>query len=155
MYERRFKYVMPLDVVQFFPSIDHSILRRILARAIADPDVLALIDVILQSGAGVLVDAYDMVWFAGDDVWAALRPRGLPIGNLTSQFWANVYLNEFDQFAKRRLKAKRDQVQAGALSPEAYRASLLAWIAHAQHGDTWGLRRAVFGRLTFRESFSS
>jgi len=41
----------------------------------------------------------------GDDLLAAQRPRGLPIGNLTSQFWANVYLNELDQFVKRSLRA--------------------------------------------------
>jgi hypothetical protein len=45
-----------------------------------------------------------MQWFPGDDLFAPLRPRGLPIGNLTSQFWANVYLNGFDQFVKRELK---------------------------------------------------
>ncbi|MCP4654290.1 MAG: RNA-directed DNA polymerase, partial [bacterium] len=33
-------------------------------------------------------------------------PRGLPIGNLTSQFWANVYLNELDQFVKRELRCR-------------------------------------------------
>ena len=37
---------------------------------------------------------------------AALRPRGLPIGNLTSQFWANCYLNELDQFIKRQLRCR-------------------------------------------------
>jgi retron-type reverse transcriptase len=232
---RRFKHVMPLDVVQFFPSIDHAILRNILARAIPDLDTVALVDAILRSGAGVLSDAYDMVWFPGDSLWSALRPRGLPIGNLTSQFWANVYLNEFDQFAKRalgvkgylryvddilifgddksrlrdwhaeavaflstlrltvhdrqpqprpvtegipflgftlfpehrrlkrrraiyawrRLKAKRDQAQAGALPLDAFEASLRAWIAHAQHGDTWGLRRASLRRLVMRPMQSS
>jgi hypothetical protein len=45
-----------------------------------------------------------MVYFPGDDLFAAERPRGLPIGNLTSQFWANVYLNAFDHFIKRELK---------------------------------------------------
>lgn len=45
-----------------------------------------------------------MVWFSEDDLLAVTRPRGLPIGNLTSQFWANVYLNELDHFAKRDLK---------------------------------------------------
>jgi hypothetical protein len=39
-----------------------------------------------------------------DDLLAALRPRGLPIGNLTSQFWANCYLNPFDHFVKRELR---------------------------------------------------
>jgi hypothetical protein len=47
-----------------------------------------------------------MVYFNGDDLLAANRPRGLPIGNLTSQFWANVYLNELDHFVKRELKCK-------------------------------------------------
>jgi RNA-directed DNA polymerase len=45
-----------------------------------------------------------MQWFPGDDLLAAVRPRGLPIGNLTSQFWANVYLNELDHFVKRELR---------------------------------------------------
>ena len=42
--------------------------------------------------------------FPGDDLFALLRPRGLPIGNLTSQFWANVYLHELDMFVKHELK---------------------------------------------------
>ena len=46
-----------------------------------------------------------MVYFPGDDLFAANRPRGLPIGNLTSQFWANCYLNPFDHFVKRELRA--------------------------------------------------
>ena len=44
-----------------------------------------------------------MALFKGDDLLSALRPRGLPIGNLTSQFWANVYLSPFDHFVKREL----------------------------------------------------
>jgi hypothetical protein len=47
-----------------------------------------------------------MVYFPGDDLFAANRYRGLPIGNLTSQFWANVYLNRFDHFVKRELKCR-------------------------------------------------
>jgi len=45
-----------------------------------------------------------MVYFPGDDLFALNRPRGLPIGNLTSQFWANCYLNPFDHFVKRELR---------------------------------------------------
>ncbi len=100
---RTYPYVLQCDLRQFFPSVDHAVLRTILARKIADPDVMWLIDRILTSGQGVLEAEYDMVYFPGDDLFAALRPRGLPIGNLTSQFWANVYLNELDQFIKRRL----------------------------------------------------
>ncbi|MFZ5903221.1 MAG: reverse transcriptase domain-containing protein [Chloroflexota bacterium] len=103
---RRYEYVFPCDVTQFFPSIDHAILRGILARKIADERALNLIDQILASGEGILADEYDMVWFPGDNLFALQRPRGLPIGNLTSQFWANVYLNELDQFVKRKLKVR-------------------------------------------------
>jgi RNA-directed DNA polymerase len=100
------RYVLPCDVVQFFPSIDHEILRGILARKIADPCVLWLIDRILESGVGVLSEEYDMVYFPGDDLWAAGRRRGLPIGNLCSQHWANTYVNELDQFVKRELNVR-------------------------------------------------
>jgi RNA-directed DNA polymerase len=103
-YARRFGYVLQCDVRQFFPSIDHAILRSILARKIGDPGVLWLVDRILESGVGVLSEEYQMAWFPGDDLWAALRHRGLPIGNLTSQFWANCYLNPFDHFVKRELR---------------------------------------------------
>lgn len=103
-FARQRGYVLQCDLVQFFPSVDHQVLRSVLARPIADPDVLWLIDRILDSGAGVLADEYDMVYFVGDDLMATCRPRGLPIGNLTSQFWANCLLNELDQFVKRELK---------------------------------------------------
>lgn len=105
-FARRYKFVMPLDLRQFFPSIDCAVLRAALTRKISDPEVLWLIDRLLESGVGVLSDAYDMVYFPGDDLFEALRPRGLPIGNLTSQFWANVYLNAFDHFVKRELRCK-------------------------------------------------
>lgn len=103
-FARRYRYALPCDVRQFFPSIDHAILRGILARYLANPDVMWLVDRILESGVGVLAEEYRMAWFPGDDLLAAARPRGLPIGNLTSQFWANCYLNVLDQFVKRELK---------------------------------------------------
>lgn len=103
-FARRYPYVLQCDIRQFFPSIDHTVLRRILARKIADRQLLWLCDQILKGGEGILTAEYEMAWFPGDDLLAANRPRGLPIGNLTSQFWANVYLNELDQFVKRRLR---------------------------------------------------
>ncbi len=105
-FARKYKYVLQCDVKQFFPAIDHAILRKILARKIIDPDILWLIDQILASGDGVLSESYDMHYFPDDDLFAKLRPRGLPIGNQTSQFWANVYLNPFDHFVKRELGCK-------------------------------------------------
>ncbi len=103
-YLRKYGYFLQCDLRQFFPSIDHEILRGEFTRRIHDDDMLWLCDTILASGVGVLAGEYDMAWFPGDDLLAAIRPRGLPIGNLTSQFWANVYLNDFDHFIKRELK---------------------------------------------------
>ena len=82
------------------------LLRNILCRTIADEQMRWLIEQILASGEDVLTDEYTVVFFPGDDLWATLRPRGLPIGNLTSQFWANCYLNELDQFIKRQLRCR-------------------------------------------------
>lgn len=100
---RRYPYVLQIDLRQFFPSIDHAILQAELGRVITDRRVLALCAQILASGVGVLAEEYEMVYFPGDDLLATLRPRGLPIGNLTSQFWANVYLNPFDHFVRQEL----------------------------------------------------
>jgi retron-type reverse transcriptase len=90
-FARRYRYALPCDVRQFFPSIDHQVLRGILGRVVACQDTMALVDKILAIGEGILSPAYDMVYFPGDSLLAATRPRGLPIGNLTSQFWANCY----------------------------------------------------------------
>ncbi len=103
-FARRYRYVLRCDVVQFFPSVDHTLLKAELARYIHDDDTLWLCEQILRSGAGVLADEYDLVYFPGDDLFAIDRPRGLPIGNLTSQFWANCFLNSFDHFVKRELR---------------------------------------------------
>lgn len=100
---RRYRYVLRADVVQHFPSLDHAILSAKLARVIEDDDVLWLTERVIASGSGVLGGEYTMVYFPGDDLLASCRPRGLPIGNLTSQFWSNVYMNDFDWFVKRQL----------------------------------------------------
>ena len=81
-------------------------MRSILARKIDDPGVLWLVDQILASGVGVLNDQYTLRRFYGDHPQDAVRPRGLPIGNLTSQFWANCYLNPFDHFIERELSCR-------------------------------------------------
>lgn len=105
-YARRYRYVLQCDIEQFFPAIDHAVLFSSLEMRIGDPDVLWLCRAILESGVGVLAEEYQARYFPGDDLFAALRPRGLPIGNLTSQFWANVYLNPLDHFIKRELKCR-------------------------------------------------
>lgn len=103
---RQHAYVLQCDVAKFFPTIDHATLEGILGRTLADPQILWLCTTIIASGAGVLDSEREPRWFPGDDLFAPLRPQGLPIGNLTSQFWANTYLNELDQFVKRELKCR-------------------------------------------------
>jgi hypothetical protein len=103
-FARRHRYVLRMDIVQHFPSLDHQILKDTLFHVVADDDVRWLIGRIIDSGAGVLRDEYRMVYFPGDDLFAAERPRGLPIGNLTSQFWSNCYLDPFDHFVQRELR---------------------------------------------------
>lgn len=92
----RHRHVLKCDVHKFFPSIDHVILRAKLAREIRCPGVLRLIGHVLASHA---TDGGEIPpsLFPGDDlVEAASRPRGVPIGNLTSQIWGNFYLDGLD-----------------------------------------------------------
>ncbi len=102
-FARKYQYVLQCDIAQFFPSIDHALLRETLKSMLPDESALWLIDRILASGQGVLAGEYDMVYFPNDDLLAMDRPRGLPIGNLTSQLWANCYMNSFDHCVRREL----------------------------------------------------
>ena len=79
-------YVLKADVRQYFASVDHEVLIAILARKIACERTLDLLARIIRG--------------AGRD------GRGIPIGNLTSQLFANLYLNELDQFVKHELRAR-------------------------------------------------
>jgi len=135
-FARRYRYVLRLDIVKHFPSLDHAILRDGLAGVIRDDAVLWLVDAILDSGVGVLDEEYAMVWFPGDDLLAAARPRGLPIGNLTSQFWSNCYLDPFDHFVKRELHcpAYLRYVDDFALFGDSKR-------------ELWGWKQAIVERL--------
>lgn len=105
-YSRRYQYVLRADIVKHFPSIDHEILLNILQQTIQDEGIRWLMQLIVGSGKGVLDDEYQMVYFPHDDLFAVNRSRGLPIGNLTSQFWSNCYLNPFDWFVIRELGCK-------------------------------------------------
>lgn len=100
-YARTHKYILQCDISKYFPSIDHEILKRIIRRKIKCTDTLWLIDTVIDaSNPQETVNFY----FPGDDLFAPVeRRRGLPIGNLTSQFFANVYLNRFDHFVKQKL----------------------------------------------------
>jgi retron-type reverse transcriptase len=102
---RRNKYVLKCDIQQYFPNIDHAILCDLLFKKIADPKVHWLIKIILGHSPS---KTRGVEYFPQDeDLFAPLqRCRGIPIGNLTSQFFANVYLNGLDHFIKERLRCK-------------------------------------------------
>ncbi|MBC8524539.1 MAG: RNA-dependent DNA polymerase [Chlorobium phaeobacteroides] len=100
-FSREYKYVLKCDIKKYFPSIDLTILKVLIRRKIKCQDTLWLIDLILDnSNPQEAVLAY----FPGDDLLTPLNCRkGLPIGNLTSQFFANIYLNGLDHFVKQQL----------------------------------------------------
>lgn len=99
------RWVLKLDVAKFFPSIDHEILKSRLDRVLYDSDVRALAHRIIDgSNAQEEVRFY----FPRDDLLTRLERRvGLPIGNLTSQFFGNVYLDSLDHLVTDRLRFGR------------------------------------------------
>lgn len=223
----RYPCVLQCDIRKYFPSIDHQILKDLLARVVKCERTLDLAARIID-GSNPQEPAGG--WFPGDDLFAPFeRRRGLPLGNQTSQFFANVYLNGLDHFVARELRPgvyvryvddfllfgddkaalndmrssieelldtlrlalhpgksrvcrTRDGVSflgwrlfpeharldrsnvtrfrrrlaalhrgyvEGRVGMEAIETRVLAWIAHAAHGNTWQLRRSVFARYNF------
>ena len=98
------RHVLRCDIFRYFPAIDHEILKQDIRRRISCNDTLWLVDTIIDgSNPQEPVNRY----FEGDDLFTPVsRNRGLPIGNLTSQFFANVYLDGLDHFCKEVLKVK-------------------------------------------------
>ncbi len=82
---RKATYVLKADIKHYFENVNHLTLLKILQKHIQDQKVMSLIKIILSNYS---------------------KEKGMPLGNLTSQFFANVYLNELDQFIKHKLKVK-------------------------------------------------
>ena len=80
-------WVLKCDIRKFFATINHQVLMGILKRYIPDQDITWLL--------GRIIGSFNVT-----------PGVGLPLGNLTSQLLVNVYMNEFDQFMKHRMKAK-------------------------------------------------
>ncbi len=93
----RHRYVLKCDVWKFFPNLDHASISRLLARDVRCGGIMALCGHILASHrTGPELPA---ALFPGDDLLTAVeRPRGLPIGNLTSQLWGNLALDPLDRW---------------------------------------------------------
>lgn len=92
-------FVWRSDVRKFFDSIDHNFLKEIIARKITEKKGIILIEKIIDSFS--LTAVTESVLKVENK--AEIR-RGIPIGNLTSQIFANIYLNELDQFVIREIK---------------------------------------------------
>ena len=219
----RHRHVLRCDIYRYFPAIDHEVLEADIRRRLACERTLRLVDTIIDASNP---QEPVLLYFPGDDLFTPhQRRRGLPIGNLTSQLFANIYLDPLDHFVKEVLRAKgylryvddfalfhddadvleewRRRIDAflerrrlelhpgktmiqptaeparflgfelrpgdGRRLPEAnvrrfrgrlrglrdsYRAGTVdlgeverrvgAWIAHAEHADTWRLRHAIF-----------
>ncbi len=82
---RKNRYCLKCDIRKFYPSINHAILKQIIRRKIKDQNVLWLLDDIIDSYPG---------------------ETNTPIGNYTSQWFGNVYMNELDKFVKQDLRIK-------------------------------------------------
>ena len=92
-------YYLKMDIAKYFYRIDHDDLVRILKKKIKDPDTIWLMETIIRSD-----HKFGLELNHDDDV--RVNHKGIPIGNLTSQLLANIYLNELDQFVKREMKIK-------------------------------------------------
>jgi len=234
-YLRRSKYVLKCDIKKYFPNINHEILKKIIGKKIADKKLLTVINNIIDSSPvfeGIIVSGNSNL---GEYLQLPLfsqsyKKKGIPIGNLTSQFFANLYLNELDIWLKDEMKVKdyirymddfiifdddkeglqllktkikefltcqlqlelhpnkaevfpikigvpflgyhiytthrrlhRNNIQrfvsrmkkkqklfgSGEITLDAIRQSVNAWIGHASHGDTLGLRETLFSKLVF------
>ncbi len=86
-------WVLKCDIKKFFASIDHEVLFAVLEKHIPDQNILWLLREVVGSFK---------TWSSDDQVLA----KGLPLGNLTSQLLVNIYMNEFDQYIKHKLKIK-------------------------------------------------
>ncbi len=81
-------YCLKADIKHYFDEVDHEVLIEIIKNKIRDEQVTQIIQIVL------------------DNHKTKIKGKGMPLGNLTSQFLANVYLNELDYFVKHKLKAK-------------------------------------------------
>lgn len=78
-------FIVKMDVSKFFYSMDREILKQLLRKKIKCRQTLRLLDTVIDSSPSAI---------------------GLPLGNLTSQLFANIYLNELDNFCKRKMRLK-------------------------------------------------
>jgi len=130
-------WVLKCDIKKFFANIDHGILLQILKKNISDQDAIWLMERIITS-------------------FETAPDKGLPLGNLTSQLLVNIYMNEFDQFMKHKLKVKyyiRYADDFVILSPN--KSYLLQNVRYIVHFLNQTLKLSIHPDKIFIKTFSS
>lgn len=229
-FSRKRCYVLKMDIVRYFPNVDHEILMEAIEKRIKDRDILSLIKIILDSGRETEGERC-LSYFPGDNLFTPVeRNKGLPIGNLTSQLFANIYLDGFDHYVKEylrckhyirymddmavfddskerllnirsemieflekirlnvhinkaqywpvkkgtdwlgyriypthrrlrksnikrfrmRLKSLADEYRHGTVDLQKIQSSVMSWMGHVKHADSYNLRRKIFGEVSFQ-----
>jgi hypothetical protein len=101
---RQFRFVLKCDVRKYFPSIDHLLLKQMLKRTVRCADTLWLLERIIDHSNRQ--EPVCLVYPGDDLAEAAARRVGLPIGNLTSQWFGGIYLGGFDHWVKEQLRCR-------------------------------------------------
>lgn len=97
------QYCLKLDVKHYYPSINHGILKAKFRRLFKDPELLWLLDEIIDSISTAKIEDMRNIWLLEEDV----DPEtGIPIGNYLSQYCGNFYLSSFDHWLKERQRMK-------------------------------------------------
>lgn len=104
---RNYKYFLKLDVRKYFDNIDHTVLKKLLSKIVKDVECLNLLFSLIDSygmvvSTGSTTASSDSTTASSDSTTASRK--GLPIGNLTSQFFANYYLSLLDHYVLEQLK---------------------------------------------------
>lgn len=141
-------YYLQMDVKSFFTSIDKAILYKIIANKINNKEVLWLVKVIIFHDCArdipPKLQSHPKTFRQlppGKSLFKTPKGIGIPIGNLTSQFFANIYLNELDQYVKHHLKAKYYSryvddfviVAKDAITLEQYRQQICSFLVQSLH----------------------
>ena len=120
-------WVLKCDIKKFFASIDHDVLLSILYEYIPDQNILWLLKNIVESFETMRpYTPLSISPLKGERG----RCVGLPLGNLTSQLFANVYMNKFDQWVKHRLYSETKTPQRGVSTPYVRYADDFVFLSH-------------------------
>ena len=103
-FAKKYEFVLKCDIKKYFPSIDHEILKSKFIKKIKCRDTLNLMNKILDNSNEQ--EKVDSVFGEGTLFFKTQRRKGIPMGNLTSQFFGNLFLNSFDHYVKEKLSVE-------------------------------------------------